>query len=51
MYVFSYMGGGGGCIYNWDKSHFLPHRFVAISDLYEPTDDGTESQVRHFFQG
>lgn len=21
-------------------------RFVAISDLYEPTDDGTESQVR-----
>lgn len=30
---------------------FFPHRFVAISDLYEPTDDGTESQVRHFFQG
>lgn len=23
-------------------------RFVAISDLYEPTDDGTESQVRDF---
>lgn len=22
------------------------NRFVAISDLYEPTDDGTESQVR-----
>lgn len=22
------------------------YRFVAISDLYEPTDDGTESQVR-----
>lgn len=21
-------------------------RFVAISDIYEPTDDGTESQVR-----
>lgn len=25
------------------------YRFVAISDLYEPTDDGTESQVRQFF--
>ena len=24
------------------------YRFVAISDLYEPTDDGTESQVRIF---
>lgn len=24
-------------------------RFVAISDLYEPTDDGTESQVRLSF--
>lgn len=25
------------------------YRFVAISDLYEPTDDGTESQVKSFF--
>lgn len=25
---------------------FILFRFVAISDLYEPTDDGTESQVR-----
>lgn len=24
---------------------FLFDRFVAISDLYEPTEDGTESQV------
>lgn len=24
----------------------LLYRFVAISDIYEPTDDGTESQVR-----
>lgn len=24
------------------------YRFVAISDLYEPTDDGTESQVKPF---
>lgn len=27
---------------------FFLDRFVAISDLYEPTDDGTESQVREF---
>lgn len=24
------------------------YRFVAISDLYEPTDDGTDSQVKSF---
>lgn len=28
---------------------FFNYRFVAISDLYEPTDDGTDSQVRDFF--
>lgn len=30
---------------------YLLHRFVAISDLYEPTDDGSESQVGKWKDG
>jgi hypothetical protein len=29
---------------------YLPLRFVAISDLYEPIDDGSESQVKMLSQ-
>lgn len=34
--------------FNWNgfNSFSFLIRFVAISDIYEPTDDGTESQVR-----
>lgn len=31
-------------------SPLLPLRFVAISDLYEPIDDGSESQVSSLSQ-
>lgn len=32
----------------WINNFLFFGRFVAISDLYEPTDDGTESQVGLF---